>query len=168
MVREENALVNPLISIVRIDAPLCFLNVSFVSKFFKQIFSDSPPKVIVMDWSSVCYIDISGYKVLKKAIEESKNNEIIFLHAQLKGSVSEDLRKFGLLSFVDTDHIFFELHDAVLCASSIIRKRERENENKVFVDDFLLLDIDDLPSQDYSPLIYHNQNSLEEKKCVIF
>eukprot|EP01091_Cochliopodium_minus_P017863 TRINITY_DN7104_c0_g1_i1.p1 TRINITY_DN7104_c0_g1~~TRINITY_DN7104_c0_g1_i1.p1 ORF type:complete len:867 (+),score=155.41 TRINITY_DN7104_c0_g1_i1:64-2601(+) len=127
------ALVHPLIAVIRIDSLISFLNVTFVKKFVRDIINKSKPqvKVIVMDWSTVTSIDTTGVEALKGLIEEAKKNEILFVHAHVKGIVSDDLKVCGFFDRVNKENFFWQLHDAVLYASKYVmdiqEKRQKGN-----------------------------------------
>ena len=110
---------------MRIDAPLCFLNVSFLEGYFEKAFSENAPKVVVMDWSSVSLIDISGYNNMKQIFENAKERDIVVLICRLQKDVYNDLKNFGIFDVLDEEQIFFELHDAVVHGSNLIKESEK-------------------------------------------
>ena len=129
--RFPNVLIHPSIHIVRISSSLCFLNVSFIKKFMREIVTKSHKKVLVviMDWSPVCDIDLSATDTLKESIDKLNAKGIIFLHCRVKGFISDKLKRFGFFRSIRYEHFFWELHDASLYASQLVREaRDRKQE----------------------------------------
>eukprot|EP01091_Cochliopodium_minus_P013015 TRINITY_DN4081_c0_g2_i1.p1 TRINITY_DN4081_c0_g2~~TRINITY_DN4081_c0_g2_i1.p1 ORF type:complete len:736 (-),score=133.69 TRINITY_DN4081_c0_g2_i1:339-2522(-) len=106
--RFPNALVNPEIAIIRIDAPLCFFNVSMVTKYFEGLMTDTkhPIKIIVMDWIAINAVDTSGIHCMESLIGFAQKRGIKFLYAQINGRVINQLQLSGLMKNMGNEYIF--------------------------------------------------------------
>ena len=51
-----DSLVHPSIAIVRVDSPLCFLNVSFVTKFFRDLVNNSSYLIRVTQFPTTFFV----------------------------------------------------------------------------------------------------------------
>eukprot|EP01091_Cochliopodium_minus_P011594 TRINITY_DN3324_c0_g1_i1.p1 TRINITY_DN3324_c0_g1~~TRINITY_DN3324_c0_g1_i1.p1 ORF type:complete len:812 (-),score=174.28 TRINITY_DN3324_c0_g1_i1:36-2432(-) len=174
-----NALVNPKICVVRINSPIYYLNCNNVLRYFKRMQTryKEMPRVIVVDWGPVTMIDGSGAEMLRSMIEYFKNLKITVLHAQVKGQVSIYLKDSGLADICGTKNFFWELNDAVLLASKMINQDEKIDEHHQThdvseKDEKIEIDEENYEKAknagDYSPLVYHEHETTEKNKCVIF
>ena len=143
-----------------------------------------------MDWSSVTSIDSSGQEIIEHVHSEAEKYDIVLLHAELKGYLSNKLKQGGVIAKLKSEHFFWQLHDAVLFASKLVvdDKKRNAQEEKEGVEqkstsfgkeelkgklDEMEIDLtgedSETPHRDYTPLIFAETADLEPKsKCTIF
>ena len=131
--RFPDTLIHPSIAIMKISSSICFLNVSYIRKFFHELLTKSTQKihVVILDWSPVCFIDVSGASLIKHIIEQAQMHNFTFLHAQLDPKVAEQLKNCGIFDKILKEHFFWDLNDAVLFACKLQRDIEEKEKKDV-------------------------------------
>ncbi|XP_072552675.1 solute carrier family 26 member 10 [Salminus brasiliensis] len=103
-------------------------NTSFSSEneFFKSEMGENEVQSVLMDCSSVVFVDVAGAKLfIQVCIECQKMGVRIFL-ANCNENVLKILTSSGLMNYMNPQHIFVTVHDAVVY---IQQQREKPSEN---------------------------------------
>lgn len=110
----ENLLV-PGLLIVRLDAPLYFLNANVArSQLLDLILSSQPaPLAVLFDLGASADLDIASLDMLKNLVVELDEIGIDVLLAQVRGSVRDRLRHASLMTEIGEDRIYLSVAAAV-------------------------------------------------------
>ncbi|MBE2233754.1 MAG: STAS domain-containing protein [Anaerolinea sp.] len=110
----ENLLV-PGLLIVRLDAPLYFLNANVArSQLLDLILSSQPaPLAVLFDLGASADLDIASLDMLKNLVVELDEIGIDVLLAQVRGSVRDRLRQASLMTEIGEDRIYLSVAAAV-------------------------------------------------------
>ncbi|XP_066528712.1 solute carrier family 26 member 10 [Hoplias malabaricus] len=103
-------------------------NTSFSSEheFFKSEMAENDVQAVLIDCSSVVFVDVAGAKLfIQMCIECQKMGVRIYL-ANCNESVLKILTSSGLMTYVNPQHIFVTVHDAV---TYILQQREKPSES---------------------------------------
>ncbi|GAM25749.1 hypothetical protein SAMD00019534_089240 [Acytostelium subglobosum LB1] len=112
--------------VYRFDAPILFVNAYYLRKQLKKIYKNEDetknPNVsaIVLDCSSVSYIDSTGIKYLRELNRELNDCQIPLAFADVRANVVELLKISGVYRDLGGDHFFVRVHDAVMTARTLI------------------------------------------------
>lgn len=82
-------------------------------------------KSIVVDCSSVNFVDATGIRMLQQIMQECSQARVTVLIAALRDAVRESLKKMKFFSEQSRDFVFVTTHDAVLAA---LRHNEAESD----------------------------------------
>ncbi|XP_071759378.1 solute carrier family 26 member 10 [Centroberyx gerrardi] len=107
-------------------------NTSFSSEneFFKSETSESDVQAVLIDCSSVVFVDVAGARLfIQMCIECQKVGVRIYL-ANCNESVLKILTSSGLMNYMNPQHIFVTVHDAVVY---IQQEKEKPPENTTTV-----------------------------------
>ncbi len=100
--------------ILRIDAPITFINVQYLKDYLEQeIQLKKQIKIIILDAGPVSHIDASAVEVLSNLLTKFKLKNITLKLTDVIGPVRDTLHKTGLLETIGEDNIFLTLNDAV-------------------------------------------------------
>ena len=104
--------------ILRIDAPLTFINIQFVKDYI-QLALDKNPRVrqLVLDAAAVNYVDASASQGLKDLLRMLDERAVRLVLAELVGPVRDTLYKTGLLEAIEPKNIYLTINDALADAS---------------------------------------------------
>jgi sulfate permease, SulP family len=124
--RFPEALITPGIRVLRIDAALSFVNASFVKRLLvaEAAAIDAPDGVgsqqatLVVDFSGINDIDVTGAAALEEAIDELTAVGIDLRLSDVKGPVRDVLRRAHLWDRLD-GRIHATTHDAVIAAHGV-------------------------------------------------
>lgn len=110
----ENLLI-PGLLIVRLDAPLYFLNANVArSQLLSLISSSQPaPLAVLFDLGASADLDIASLDMLKNLVVELDEIGIDVLLAQVRGSVRDRLRHASLMAQIGEDRIYLSVAAAV-------------------------------------------------------
>ncbi|XP_046895598.1 solute carrier family 26 member 10 isoform X1 [Hypomesus transpacificus] len=107
-------------------------NTSFSSEneFFKSEMSESEVQAVLIDCSSVIFVDVAGARLfIQMCIECQKVGVLIYL-SNCNESVLRILTSSGLMNYMNPQHIFVTVHDAVVY---IQQQKEKPPENTTTV-----------------------------------
>ncbi|GAA6100522.1 solute carrier family 26 member 10 [Tachysurus ichikawai] len=114
-------------SINTVDRGLANTSFSSENGFFKSETTPNEVQTILIDCSSVIFVDVAGAKLfIQMCIDCQKIGVQIFL-ANCNESVLEILTASGLMSYMNPQHIFVTVHDAVVYIQQQREKPGSEN-----------------------------------------
>ena len=113
--------------IVRVDAPFAFVNIQTIKeKVFNKALGQEALKYVVIDASSLSYIDATGIVGVRELIQNLKEKGIHLLFAEVIGPVRDAFYKNGLVN-EDEPVFFLTTDDAVnFCLSNEYEKKRAE------------------------------------------
>lgn len=95
--RYPEAIVDPEVTIFRIDASLYFANMTFLEdKLCKRVAEKPQTKWVILDFSGVNSIDAVAIHSLEEIIEQCKRDDMEFLFAGVKGPIMDLFKKANL------------------------------------------------------------------------
>ncbi len=101
--------------ILRVDAPITFINIQYVKEFIEQeIDQHAHLKEIVLDASAISQIDASASQGLTDLMHSLKEKGIKLMVAEVVGPVRDTLHKTGLLKEIGESNVFLTVHDALV------------------------------------------------------
>ncbi|MCJ8741484.1 hypothetical protein PDJAM_G00071200 [Pangasius djambal] len=114
-------------SINTVDQGLANTSFSSENEFFKSEIAENEVQTVLIDCSSVIFVDVAGAKLfIQMCIDCQKMGLRIFL-ANCNESVLEILTASGLMSYMNPQHIFVTVHDAVVYIQQQREKPGSEN-----------------------------------------
>ncbi|KAB5546145.1 hypothetical protein PHYPO_G00068750 [Pangasianodon hypophthalmus] len=114
-------------SINTVDQGLANTSFSSENEFFKSEIAENEVQTVLIDCSSVIFVDVAGAKLfVQMCIDCQKMGLRIFL-ANCNESVLEILTASGLMSYMNPQHIFVTVHDAVVYIQQQREKPGSEN-----------------------------------------
>jgi high affinity sulfate transporter 1 len=115
LARHPENLQVPGLLIVRLDAPLYFLNANVArSQLLDLISSGEPaPSAVLFDLGASADLDIASLDMLKNLVVELDEIGIDVLLAQVRGSVRDRLRQASLMAEIGEDRIYLSVAAAV-------------------------------------------------------
>jgi len=106
----------PGIEVIRIDASFYFANANFLRQRLEQLlYADQQPEVVVLDASSVNYLDATALDTLADMVRRFEENRVELFLASVKGPVRDVLKASGLYDRLGATRFFFSVADAVEC-----------------------------------------------------
>uniref|UniRef100_A0A8D2ZLD8 Solute carrier family 26 member 10 n=1 Tax=Scophthalmus maximus TaxID=52904 RepID=A0A8D2ZLD8_SCOMX len=107
-------------------------NTSFSSEneFFKSETSESDVQAVLIDCSSVIFVDVAGARLFTQMCTECQKVGVHVYLANCNESVLKILTSSGLMNYMNPQHIFVTVHDAVMY---IQQQREKPPENTTTV-----------------------------------
>ncbi len=100
--------------ILRIDAPITFINIQYVKDFIEHELSKNRKiKRVILDASAISYVDATAIQGISDLVGNLKEKGIDFLLSEVVGPVRDALFTTKLLDEIGTKNIFLTLHDAV-------------------------------------------------------
>ena len=100
--------------ILRIDAPITFINIQNIKDYIDSaVNTNEKVKTLIIDGASISHIDASAAEVLNDLLTSLKNRNMTVLMAELIGPVRDTLHQTGLLKAIGEKNIFLTLNDAV-------------------------------------------------------
>jgi sulfate permease, SulP family len=105
----------PGLLIVRLDAPLYFLNANVARGQMLDLVAASqpPPRAILFDLGASADLDVASLDMLKNLVVELDERAIEVLLAQVRGSVRDRLRQAGLMAEIGEDRVYLSVAAAV-------------------------------------------------------
>ncbi|TSP79498.1 Prestin [Bagarius yarrelli] len=101
-------------SINTVDRGLANTSFSSENEFFKSETAENDVQTVLIDCSSVIFVDVAGAKIfIQMCIDCQKMGVRIFL-ANCNESVLEILTASGLMTYMNPQHVFVTVHDAVV------------------------------------------------------
>ncbi|XP_019944534.1 solute carrier family 26 member 10 [Paralichthys olivaceus] len=107
-------------------------NTSFSSEndFFKSETSQSDVQAVLIDCSSVIFVDVAGARLFTQMCTECQKVGVHVYLANCNESVLKILTSSGLMNYINPQHIFVTVHDAVMY---IQQQKEKPPENTTTV-----------------------------------
>ncbi|KAI3356848.1 hypothetical protein L3Q82_003502 [Scortum barcoo] len=107
-------------------------NTSFSSEneFFKSETSDSDVQAVLIDCSSVIFVDVAGARLFTQMCTECETVGVHVYLANCNESVLKILTSSGLMNYMNPQHIFVTVHDAMMY---IQQQKEKPPENTTTV-----------------------------------
>ncbi|XP_051280078.1 solute carrier family 26 member 10 [Dicentrarchus labrax] len=107
-------------------------NTSFSSEneFFKSETSESDVQAVLIDCSSVIFVDVAGARLFTQMCTECQKVGVHVYLANCNESVLKILTSSGLMNYMNPQHIFVTVHDAV---TYIQQQKEKPPENTTTV-----------------------------------
>lgn len=101
--------------IIRIDAPITFINIQYVKDYIDQALNNNPNITqVLLDASAMSYIDASATQGMTDILNSLKEKGILLIFAELIGPVRDVLYKTGFLKEVGLENIYLTINDALL------------------------------------------------------
>ena len=99
--------------LVRVDAPLLFVNIQYVRDFIEQELKRKPGvEAVILEGGAISHIDATAMEGLAELIESLKDQNMRLLFAELTGPVRDRLRSSGIIR--DMRHeVFLEMNEAI-------------------------------------------------------
>ncbi len=100
--------------ILRIDAPISFINIQYVRDYLlEKLNANDRITSVIIDASAVSYMDATAVQGLEEILDKLEEQHIQLLLAEVVGPVRDVLFKTGLLQKVGIEHVFLTLNDAL-------------------------------------------------------
>ena len=100
--------------ILRVDAPMTFINVQYLKDFIEQeLTKSSNCDSVLLDASAISYMDASAEAGLTSLIQSLKERQIRFEIASVVGPVRDALFRTGLIEEIGTSNVFLTLDEAI-------------------------------------------------------
>jgi MFS superfamily sulfate permease-like transporter len=105
----------PGLVLFRWDAPLFFANAEIFQDQVKRAIQQSPTAVrwVVVAAEPVTDVDTTAADAVKDLLDELAAGGMVLCFAELKGPVKDQLRQYGLLALIGTEHLFPTIGTAV-------------------------------------------------------
>ncbi len=101
-------------AILRVDAPLTFINIQFVRSYIEELLLTNPGvKTLILDASAISQIDASAIEELSSLLNDFKNQDRVLLLTDVVGPVRDTLFKTGLIHQIGVSNILLTLNDAL-------------------------------------------------------
>jgi MFS superfamily sulfate permease-like transporter len=106
--RHPEAVTFPGLLIWRVGGDLLFASVGRMRVLFSNSLAEMRPQVkhVLLDFSSVNFIDVSACDELLTFIKELKNQNITVAFARVRDAVREDMQLGGIETVVDSDSFY--------------------------------------------------------------
>ncbi len=101
--------------ILRVDAPLTFINIHNFKEYVESTVNDSETRIetLILDAGPISHLDATASEGLKDLIVFLASNNIRFIICDLIGPVRDTLKRTGLIEVLKEDNIFLDLNEAV-------------------------------------------------------
>ncbi len=105
---------------IRIDAPLNFINIQYFKSFLEEAIENRNGSIrkVIIDAGPINHIDATAAQGLKDILEQLKKDQITVLMCDLIGPVRDVLHRTGLIEAIDRKHIFIDLNEAIRFATT--------------------------------------------------
>lgn len=107
------------IIILRVDAPLTFINAQYFREFVENAIQESESKVekLIIDAGPISHLDVTAAQGLKDLLSFLRENDIEFLMCDIIGPVRDMMDHTGLMDSIGKQNIFLSLSEAVKYAN---------------------------------------------------
>lgn len=99
--------------LMRLDAPLTFINIGYFKDFVNAQLNDET-KFVVVDAGPVSHLDATAADGLREMIQKLKERDVQFVICDLIGPTRDMFHKTGLMELLGTENIFIDLNEAVM------------------------------------------------------
>ena len=108
----------PGVLIFRLDAPLAFMNASWMRDALREQFAqaDPPPRVVILDLEFSADLDIKSLDVLSGLSHDLREQGSALWLANVHQVVREIARHGGLATEIGESHIYHTIDDALVDA----------------------------------------------------
>ena len=106
--------------IIRLDAPLTFINIQFFKEYIENTVHESDGKIntIILDAGPISYLDATASQGMKDLLSFLKEKEIKFLICDVIGPVRDTLHQTGLIDIIEKENVFLDLNESVRFATT--------------------------------------------------
>jgi len=103
------------VAILRLDAPLNFVNIQFFKEYIEGLLADEEREIknIVIDAHPISYIDATASEGLLEIIRSTRENNIGFSVANLIGPLRDSFFQLGLIDEIGDHNIYLNLNEAL-------------------------------------------------------
>ena len=101
--------------IIRVDAPLTFINIQYFRDYIDARLQESDDKIrkIVLDAGPISHLDATASQGLKDLLNQLDEQGVELLICDLIGPVRDQMHRAGLFEIIRKENIFFDLNEAV-------------------------------------------------------
>lgn len=100
--------------ILRVDAPLTFINIQYVKSYIEEFVATHPlVRTIILDAAAISQIDASAVEELSSLLTDLRKQEKKLLLTDLVGPVRDTLFRTGLIDRIGAFNIYLTLNDAL-------------------------------------------------------
>jgi len=122
VLRHPEALAEPGVAILRVDAALCFANAEFMRDRVRMMVEPpvpalDPPRVLILDFHAVNGVDSTALHQIEETLTYLGDLGVGVRFAGVKGPVMDRLRRGGVDLRVGLDRFHLEVSDAVSAAA---------------------------------------------------
>ncbi|MEQ8924427.1 MAG: sulfate permease [Fulvivirga sp.] len=101
--------------IMRVDAPITFINIQFVKEYIESAVSTNPKiERVIIDAGPVSMIDATAANGIREILWYLKGRGITLVFSDVIGPVRDVFHKTGLMAEIGADNIFLTLNSAVM------------------------------------------------------
>lgn len=102
------------LAILRIDAPMSFINIQGISSYIRELV-DTDPRIreIIIDAGPVSHLDATAAEGLHALLEELKEQEVRLVMCDIIGPVRDTMKQTGLTRIIGKKNLFLSLSEAV-------------------------------------------------------
>ncbi|XP_026189524.1 solute carrier family 26 member 10 isoform X2 [Mastacembelus armatus] len=118
------------ISVNTVDKGIADTSFSSENDFFKSETSESDVQTVLIDCSSVIFVDVAGARLFTQMCTECQKAGVNVYLANCNEHVLKILTSSGLMNYMNPQHIFVTVHDAVMY---IQQQTEKPSENTTTV-----------------------------------
>jgi len=106
--------------ILRLDAPLTFINIQFFKEFIETRLTsaNTPISKVIIDAGAISYLDASATQGLRDLLEYFDDQRIELLICDVKGPARDMMKRTQLDELITHEHIFLDLDTAVRYATN--------------------------------------------------
>ena len=106
--------------IVRLDAPLTFINIQYFKEYVENALQEAQGRIdtVILDAAPMSHLDATASAGLKDLLVFLQENQARLLVCNLIGPVRDTLHRTGLIDILGKDTIFFDLDGAVRYATT--------------------------------------------------
>lgn len=114
--------------ILRLDAPLTFINIQFFKEHVEDYIYESGRKIdtVIMDAGPISYLDATAAAGLRELLDTLNESDIKLFICDLIGPVRDTLHRTGLIEILGKENIFFDLNETVRFATTHRKGRFKE------------------------------------------
>jgi high affinity sulfate transporter 1 len=105
----------PGLLIVRLDAPLYFLNANVARSQILDLVraAQPPPRAILFDLAASADLDVASLDMLKNLVRDMEEINVSVLLAEVRGRARDRLRKAGVMATIGEERVYLSIPTAV-------------------------------------------------------
>ncbi|KAL4646162.1 solute carrier family 26 member 10-like [Arapaima gigas] len=115
-----------------VDSGLANTSFSSENEFFKSDAADTKVQVVLIDCSSVIFVDVAGARLFIQMCTECQKVGVRIYLANCNESVLKILTSSGLMNYINPQHIFVTVHDAIVYIEQQ-KEKPPESTNTIWV-----------------------------------
>nr|WKN35668.1 solute carrier family 26 protein [Tunicatimonas sp. TK19036] len=106
--------------ILRVDAPLTFINIQYFKEYVENAVQAAEGKIdtVILDAAPISHLDATATMGMKELMEYLHEKQISLILCDLIGPVRDTLHRTGLIDILGKENIFFDLEEAVRYANT--------------------------------------------------